>query len=89
MFRLHKFDSQLQCTVEMNNKKTWTKHIKSKQTSHDMRDNKTNVKTNADSGGKVSQYYIQLNRLKEGMMLNLINLCYYYIGTDEIPGFLL
>ena len=40
MLRLHKFDSQLQC-IELNYRKTWTKYIKSKQTLHDMRDNKT------------------------------------------------
>ena len=51
IFRLHKFDSQLQCTVELNHKKTWTKHIKSKQTLHDMHHNETNVKSYSDSGG--------------------------------------
>ena len=51
MFRLHKFDSQLQCTIELNNRKTWTKYIKSKQTLHDIRNNKTNVKSHSDSGG--------------------------------------
>ena len=30
MFRLHKFDSQLQGIIELNNRKTWTKYIKSK-----------------------------------------------------------
>ena len=30
MFRLHKFDSQLQCTIELNNRKTWAKYVKSK-----------------------------------------------------------
>ena len=39
MFRLHKFDSQLQCTIELNNRKTWTKYFKSKQKLHDMRVN--------------------------------------------------
>ena len=32
MFRLHKFDSQLQCTILLNNRKTWTKHMRLKQT---------------------------------------------------------
>ena len=36
IFRLHKFDSQLQCTIELNNRKTWTKYFKSKQKLHDM-----------------------------------------------------
>ena len=44
MFRLHEFDSQLQCTIELNHKKTWTKHIESKQTFHDMHHNKSNEK---------------------------------------------
>ena len=39
IFRLHKFDSQLQCTIELNNRKTWTKYFKSKQKLHDMRVN--------------------------------------------------
>ena len=43
MFRLPKFDLQLQCTIELNNRKTWTKYIKSKQTFYDMHDNETNV----------------------------------------------
>ena len=43
MLRLHKFDSQLQCKIELNNRKTWTKYIKSKETLHDIHDNKTNV----------------------------------------------
>ena len=34
MFRLHKFDSQLQCTIELDNIEMWTKYIKSKQTLH-------------------------------------------------------
>ena len=50
--RLHKFDSQLQCTIELNNRKTCTKYIKSKQTLHDMHDNKTNVKSCFKSPGK-------------------------------------
>ena len=65
MFRLHKFDSQLQCTIELNNMKTWTKHFKSKQSLHDMHDNETNVKSHSDSGGKVSQYHIPQSREKE------------------------
>ena len=48
MLRLHKFDSQLQYTIELNNRKTWTKYIKSKQTLHGMHDNKTNVKRHPD-----------------------------------------
>ena len=36
MFRLHKFGSQLQCTIELNNRKTWTNYFKSKQKLHDM-----------------------------------------------------
>ena len=48
MFRLHKFDSQLQCTIELNNRKTWTKYIKSKQTLHDIHDNESNVKSHSD-----------------------------------------
>ena len=51
MFRLQQFHSQLQCTIELNNRKTWTKHIKSKQTLHDMHHNETNVKSHSDSGG--------------------------------------
>ena len=47
MFRLHKFDSQLQCTVELNDRNTWTKYIKSRQTLHDMYDNETNVKSHS------------------------------------------
>ena len=51
MFRLLKFDSQLlQCTIGLNNRKTWTKHIKSKQTLHDMHHIETNVKRHSDSG---------------------------------------
>ena len=52
MSRLHKFDSQLQCTIELNNRKTWTKYIKSKQTSYDMHHNETNVKGYSDSAVK-------------------------------------
>ena len=65
MFRLHNFDSQLQCTIELNNRKTWTKDIKSKQTLRDVRDNKTSVKRHSDSCGKVSQYHIQQSGIKE------------------------
>ena len=36
MFRLHKFDSQLQCTIQLNNRKTWTKYMRLKPTLHDM-----------------------------------------------------
>ena len=43
MFRLHKFHSQLQCTIELNKRKMY---IKSKQTIHDMHHNETNVKRN-------------------------------------------
>ena len=53
-FRLPQFHSQLHCTIELNNRKTWktwTKHIKSKQTLHDMHHNETNVKSHSDSGG--------------------------------------
>ena len=64
MFRLHEFDSQSQCTIELNNRKTWTKYIKSKQTLRDVRDNKTNVKRHSDSGGKVSQYHIHQSCIK-------------------------
>ena len=44
MFRLHKFDSQLQCTIELDNMEMWTKYIKSKQTLHYMHDYETYVK---------------------------------------------
>ena len=47
MFRLHKFDSQLQGTIYQNNWKTRVKYIKSKQTLHDMRDNETNAKSHS------------------------------------------
>ena len=43
MLRLHKFDPQLQCTIQLNNRKTWIKCIKLKETLHDMHDNETNV----------------------------------------------
>ena len=46
MFRLHNFHSQLQCTIELNKRKMWTKYIKSKQTIYDMHHNETNVKRN-------------------------------------------
>ena len=52
MLRFYKFDSQLQCTVELNNRKTWTKYMKSKQTLHDMHDSETNVKSCFKSLGK-------------------------------------
>jgi len=65
MFRLLKFDSQLQCTIGLNNRKIWTKDIKSKQTLRDVRDNKTSVKRHSDSDGKVSQYHIQQSCIKE------------------------
>ena len=45
MFRLHKFHSQLQCTIELNKKKMY---IKWKQTIYDMHHNETNVKRNWD-----------------------------------------
>ena len=51
MIRLLKFDSQLQCTIQLNHRKTWTKHIRLKQTLHDMHHNETNVKGHSDSGG--------------------------------------
>ena len=57
--RLHKFDSQLHCTIQLNNRKTWTKYMRLKPTLHDMHHNETNVKSHSDSGGKVSQYHIQ------------------------------
>ena len=44
IFRFHKFESQLHGTIQLNNWITWTKYIKSKQTLHDMHDNKRNVK---------------------------------------------
>ena len=44
MFGLHKFDSQLQCTIELDNLEMETKYIKSKQTLHDMHDHETYVK---------------------------------------------
>ena len=65
MFRLHNFDSQLQYTIELNNRKTWTKHVKSKQTLRDVRDNKTILKRHSDSGGKVSQYHMQQSCINE------------------------
>ena len=65
MFRLHNFDSQLQCTIELNNRKTWTKDIKSKQTLRDVCGNKTNLKRHSDSGGVVSQCHIQQSCIKE------------------------
>ena len=64
MFGLHKFDSQLHCTIELNNSKTWTKHMRLKQTLHDMHHNETNVKRYSDSGGEVSQYHIQQSVIK-------------------------
>ena len=64
MFRLLKFDSQLQCTIGLNNWKTWTKHIKSKQTLHDMHHIETNVKRHSDSDAKVSQYHVQQSCIK-------------------------
>ena len=39
MIRLLKFDSQLQCTIQLNQRKTWTKHIR------------LNVKGHSDSDG--------------------------------------
>ena len=67
-------DSQLQCTIELNNRKTWTKHIRLKQTLHDMHHNETNVRSHSDSGGEVSQYHIQQSVIKGGMMLKVSNL---------------
>ena len=64
MFGLHKFDSQLHCTLELNNSKTWTKHMRLKQTLHDMHHNETNVKSHSDLGGEVSQYHIQQSVIK-------------------------
>ena len=43
ILRFYKFDSQLQCTIQLNNRKTWMKCIKLKETLHDMHDNETNV----------------------------------------------
>ena len=48
IFQFHKFYSQLHGTIQLNNWITWTKYIKSKQTLHDMRANKTNVKHHSD-----------------------------------------
>ena len=48
LFWLHKFNSQLQCTIELNNSKTWTKYVKSKEPLHDMHDNETNVKRHSN-----------------------------------------
>ena len=64
MFGLHKFDSQLHCTLELNNSKTWTKHMRLKQTLRDMHHNETNVKSHSDLGGEVSQYHIQQSVIK-------------------------
>ena len=60
----HEFDSQ--CTIELNNRKIWAKHIKSKQTLHDMHHNETNVKSHSGSGGEASQYHILQSLIKGG-----------------------
>ena len=52
MMRLHTFDSQLQCTIELNKMERWTKYIKSKQTLHYMHDFETYVKSCFNSLGK-------------------------------------
>ena len=64
MIRWHKFDSQLQCTIQLKHRKTWTKHIRLKQTLHDMHHNETNVKSHSDSGGEVCQYHKQQSVIK-------------------------